>query len=80
MPDIITVVDEPMRDEMIAVGFPADRLCLTGHPVLDEVQCWQAGPVMASRLYRRHRHGWSRMKPPATEALWHRTWLRRVIH
>jgi hypothetical protein len=41
LPDTIAIMDERARDEMMALGFPADRLAITGHPVLDQVREWR---------------------------------------
>jgi hypothetical protein len=40
LPDLISVADERMLAEMIACGFPAERLRIAGQPVLDEVRRW----------------------------------------
>ena len=43
LPDLIAVMDERARQEMLAAGFPGDRLRITGQPVLDEARRWRAG-------------------------------------
>ncbi|MBI4327448.1 MAG: hypothetical protein HY674_19615 [Chloroflexi bacterium] len=38
LPDFIAVMDEQARQEMIAEGFPGARLCVTGHPGIEELE------------------------------------------
>ena len=42
LPDVIGIMDERARIEMIGNGFPAERLSITGQPVLDDVRRWHA--------------------------------------
>jgi hypothetical protein len=44
MPDAILVMDEHSKAEMIAGGFPPDRLHVTGHPGVDELS-WYDDPA-----------------------------------
>jgi len=37
LPDVIAVIDEQVRQAMIALGFPPERLAVTGHPGFDEL-------------------------------------------
>jgi hypothetical protein len=41
LPDLIAVMDEQARSEMIAEGFPADHLCVTGQPAFDELETFR---------------------------------------
>lgn len=49
LPDVISIMDERARTEMVANGFPAERLSITGQPVLDDVRRWHAGLSEDSR-------------------------------
>ncbi len=57
MPDMIGIMDERAREEMIEDGFPAERLMITGQPVLDEARRWYAGLSGDSRQRFRKRLG-----------------------
>ena len=37
LPDMVAVMDLMAKDEMIALGIPADRICVTGQPAFDEL-------------------------------------------
>jgi hypothetical protein len=43
LPDRILVMDEEAREEMVAAGFDAGRLLITGQPALGELAAWRAG-------------------------------------
>ncbi|MDR3400895.1 MAG: hypothetical protein P4L99_00225 [Chthoniobacter sp.] len=59
LPDTIAIMDERARAEMIADGFPAERLSITGQPVLDQVRRWHADLPAGSRSGFRARFGMS---------------------
>lgn len=41
MPDIITVIDDKMKDDMINVGFDPEKLIITGNPAHDDLYRWK---------------------------------------
>lgn len=57
VPDVIAIMDERARGEMIASGFPAQLLAITGQPVLDEVRLWHASLTQGSRTRFREQLG-----------------------
>jgi hypothetical protein len=53
LPDRIAVMDEHARRDMVAAGFPADRLVVTGQPVFDELEAFRGGsgaPALRAEL------------------------------
>lgn len=42
-PELMAVMDEQAREEMIAAGFAADRLVVTGQPAFDDLARWRTG-------------------------------------
>jgi hypothetical protein len=57
LPDRIAVMDEWARAEMIAEGFAAERLCVTGLPALDDLERCRAGFTPEARARLRARWG-----------------------
>ena len=49
VPDFIAVMDESARDEMVALGFDAARLIVTGQPAFDDLPQIRAGFSSAQR-------------------------------
>lgn len=57
VPDRIAVMDQRARDEMIAAGFEAARLCVTGQPAFDALPACRANFTSARRAALRRRWG-----------------------
>lgn len=57
LPDAIAIMDERARVEMIAAGFPPERLHITGQPVLDAAREWLIGITKSDRTRYRERLG-----------------------
>ena len=55
LPDVIAVMDPATRDDMVAEGFPAHRLVVTGQPAFDDLAPYRDGEARAraSRRLRR---------------------------
>lgn len=43
LPELVAVMDEQARSEMIAADFAAERLVVTGQPAFDELAHWRSG-------------------------------------
>jgi len=56
-PDRIAVMDDRAREEMVACGFDAERIMVTGQPALDEVRGWRGASAAAVRADLRRRVG-----------------------
>ncbi|MBI4239280.1 MAG: hypothetical protein HY696_12805 [Deltaproteobacteria bacterium] len=65
LPDRICVMNARARDEMIAEGFPANRLCITGHPDFDALVTLSAADRKMRRLAVRQQLG----IPPDTRVI-----------
>ena len=52
LPDRVAIMDERARSEMTGLGFPADRLVVTGQPAFDELAAWkrEADPAFRSAI------------------------------
>ena len=51
LPTLISVMDERAKTEMLAAGFPEERLAVTGQPALDEVDAYRGS---AQRVRAQH--------------------------
>ena len=49
LPDAIAIMDERAKNEMVAEGFPPERLIITGQPVLDQARQWRSSVTPAMR-------------------------------
>lgn len=52
LPDAIAVMDESARTEMLAEGFPAERLVVTGHPGFGELEEYSSAEAQATARKR----------------------------
>jgi hypothetical protein len=75
VPDQIAIMDERARDEMIAEGFSASQLVITGQPVLDEARRWRSSEVGQDREGFRQSLG---LKPGETAVLFVSQPLREI--
>ncbi|MBT3389865.1 MAG: hypothetical protein HN413_05590 [Chloroflexi bacterium] len=58
LPDTIAVIDDFAAQEMYALGFPQEILCITGQPALDELFRWGHSPeARQSQILIRRRYG-----------------------
>jgi hypothetical protein len=49
LPSVVGVMDERARHEMVSVGFPTERLVVTGQPAFDSIGAFRAGWTDAKR-------------------------------
>ncbi len=52
LPNAIAVMDESARTEMLAEGFPSERLAVTGHPGFDELERFHSAEAQAAARER----------------------------
>jgi len=57
LPDRIAIMDEQARSEMVADGFPADRLVITGQPAFDRLAAFRESTTDESRRAARRAAG-----------------------
>ncbi|MBF0164653.1 MAG: hypothetical protein HQM01_09185 [Magnetococcales bacterium] len=57
LPDRVAIMDSLAREEMCAAGFPAERLRITGQPLLDDLESCRQSFTAERRRVLRHRTG-----------------------